>query len=487
MYPWKTQLPFERKSATPVYMQLVNEFIRQVSSGQLQSGHKVPGSRALASLLGLNRKTVIQMYDELLAQGWLEIIPSSGTYISRELPLVRWRELPTGGITHESHEVSYRKFEYIRTPESGINDRIVINDGSPDPRLAPMDWIYRECRSIAARQEKNYILSYGSIMGDELLRGCLAEYLGVTRGLQIGRENILITRGSQMGIYLLTQALVRTGDHVVVGETGYDAAEWCIRQAGGHLVRIPVDENGLQVGLLERICETTPIRSVYITPHHHFPTTVTLSSDRRLQLLQLALRYDFSILEDDYDYDFHYNSSPIVPLASIHHGSHVAYVGSFSKIFAPAIRVGYVVASENLIRQLGRLRRIVDRQGDAVLEHVMARAIITGELQRHLKKVLKIYESRRDYFCEWLGAELGDEVRFTIPEGGMAVWTCFRKDLREVSAAAHSFGLGLVVEKRYAEKTNCLRLGFASLEREEMQQAIALLKKAVYAGRGVTR
>lgn len=482
MFPWKTVIKLDSSSGTPLYLQIVNAAVREITSGRLAKSTKVPGTRAMSDTLGVNRKTVVQAYDELMAQGWFESFPSRGTFVSGKLPIVKPHTLNANEKTTGSETLSIKSTgfaNYKVKPKHTIE----INSGTPDPRLAPIDWIYKECRSLSGSSYGSHFLKYGDARGDEKLRITLSQYLSETRGMNISKDNILITRGSQMGIYMILNVLLNKNDVVVVGHSSYDSADWSIEHLGGRLIRIGVDDCGLDIDALESLLKTTKVSVVYITPHHHYPTTVTLSAERRIQLLELALKYNFAIIEDDYDYDFHYSSSPLLPLASLNHHEHVIYIGSFSKIFAPAIRIGYVVSSRRIIDELSKIRGIIDRQGDPVMEHVLALAIESGELQRHLKKTLKIYLLRRNLICRLLTEKLGDHIKFKVPEGGMAVWVKLRDGLKPDAGSlvveCLKKGLYLNVNHEFINNLNAMRLGFASIDEEEINTAIDILAKAL--------
>ncbi|MEM8565443.1 MAG: PLP-dependent aminotransferase family protein [Bacteroidota bacterium] len=478
MLPWKSIITLRPDVKRPLYLQISDALIKEISARRIQPAQNIPGSRKMAELIGVNRKTVIQAYDELLAQGWIQSKRSSGTYISDDLPINEYDALNASELLVKklkSPEVN--PFDYIPTSSSNRKKVITVDGGSPDHRLAPMDWIYRESRSIINTHYGKKLLTYSDIHGDIKLRNTLALYLSETRGMNLSTENLLITRGSQMGIFLATQALTNPDDKVVIGSSSYDAADWAFNYHGCDLQRVPVDQDGLNIDALAELCSSQNIKMVYITPHHHFPTTVTLSNARRIQLLELSIRHNFIILEDDYDYDFHYKSSSILPLASLSHGGRVIYVGSFSKVFAPNVRVGYVAASGWQVDRMARIRRIIDRQGDQIMERVMAQAILAGELSRHLKKSLRVYKQRRNHLSTLLKAHLGDQVEFNLPEGGMAIWLKFNN--LKLEKLKHTFldsGLFLDIDKYLAMQFNAFRFGFASLHESEQ---IDVVKKMV--------
>jgi GntR family transcriptional regulator/MocR family aminotransferase len=240
----------------------------------------------------------------------------------------------------------------------------------------------------------------------------------------------------------------------------------------------------MDIDHLERILQRKKINAVYIIPHHHCPTTVTMSMERRLKLLKLAKEHRFAIIEDDYDFDFHYDNKPYLPLTSIDHNQNVIYIGSITKTFAPALRIGFMTGPVAFINAAASLRELIDKQGDTILEEAFAAMFNNGEMDRYFRKSLKIYSQRRDHFCEMLQKDFKNEIEFKIPEGGLAVWANFDKriDLVKTSEAALKKKLCIDDGKFYKNEsfsTNALRMGFASLHETEMEQAFKILKKII--------
>lgn len=480
MLPWKTIISIDRDSSKAIYLQIVNAIIREVSQGHLQPGQRLPGTRKLASLLLVNRKTAIIAYEELMAQGWIEVAANKGTFVADHLPLNKARKLtsadlsrpiPAPGPVLPPH---FPPVDLYRTPPP---HRINLNDGSPDVRLVPMNSLLKYYRGAVNGYMGQKLLGYGAVQGQIKLREVLATYLNETRGLNCQAEQIMITRGSNMALFLCFYTLLRKGDKVIVTSPNYRAANWSIQAAQAELIAVGVDDFGLKVDEVAAICQQHKIRAIYLTPHHHYPTTVTLSAERRMQLLHLAEKYGFLILEDDYDYAFQYDSAPILPLASVDNSGKVLYIGSLSKMLAPAIRVGYLVAPKTIIEQISQVRRILDRQGDPPLEYALAQFIAEGELQRHLKKVVKAYERRRDSFCHLLETELSEYLTFNKPEGGMSVWTQFKQpiDDKALIEACLAQGLYLNVAHDFLRDYQGLRFGFASLNEAEQTEAVAIM------------
>jgi GntR family transcriptional regulator/MocR family aminotransferase len=486
MFPYKTTLSLNRKEGAPLYLQLANQFIVLIKNHQLPPKTKLPSSRSLSELLNVHRKTVVACYEELLLQGWVESIPKKGTYIKSTLPILQQQEFLNESTTSarqanfdfQQSDVLFRKT--FKTEA----DWMVIDDGISDVRLTPVDEIARTYRRIAGRKSSLEALTYGSTLGNQKLRKILSEYLNTTRGLQFDSESILITRGSQMGIYIAAKLLVNEGDCVIVGATNYIAADVSFLERKAQLLRVPVDEDGLDTDAIESLCKIHTIKAIYVTSHHHHPTTVTLSAERRIHLLNLAKYYHFAIVEDDYDYDFNYNHAPILPLASHDTNGNVIYVGSVCKTVAPVFRIGYLVAPKAFVEEAAKVRRYIDRQGDALLELTFADFIQNGDLDRHIKKVLNVYQTRRDLFCSLLKEELGDYFEFEIPKGGMAVWVQLKAPYswEELSKIARKHKLEIGDWQRYDAQNvqhNSIRIGFASKNEEEIRKMISTLKVSI--------
>lgn len=489
MLPYKSMIQLDSNSRMPIYVQLANGIIKEISRGNLVPGLKLPGSRTLASQFEVHRKTIIAAYQELEAQGWIETVPAKGSFVSKKIPVTK----PQSFNAQKREIISPLQtslFSIKKRFSEDVNEMVPkfttfkyqFDDGLPDLRLAPIQVLARQYKSVLNSKLAAKKLNYThDLKGNISLRKELAKYLSETRSINVTTENIMIVRGSIMGFYLLFQIILEKGSNVIVGETNFRAANEIIKNAQGKIITVPVDAHGIDVAQVAEICKKKKIRAIYIVPHHHHPTTVSLSAERRMKLLQLAERYKFAIIEDDYDYDFHYESSPILPLASSDRVGVVSYVGSFSKSIAPAFRIGFVVAPEDLIDEMSKLRRFVDRQGDVLLERTIAMMLEEGEVRRHMRKALKTYHQRRDFFCDLLQTELGDFVEFKKPDGGLAVWTKFDKkiDMTKLSEAAAAKNLYIADSKRYdpiGKELNFTRLGFASMNEQEMKVGVKILK-----------
>lgn len=487
MFPYKTSIQFDRQSNQALYLQLSNQIIQFIKNQTLAPNTKLPSSRTLAEQLNVHRKTIVACYDELLQQGWVESMPKKGTFVHRNLPVLEQQKLEGGKAFSLKKNTGFSFYKNPILPDKPAKTNkalLYVNDGVSDGRLTPIDEIARTYRRVCSKKNVFDHLTYGSTYGNDTLRDVLVTYLNTTRGLHITKENVLITRGSQMGIWLSSQLLLKNEDIVVVGNTNYRSADATFLNQHAKLERVLVDEHGLVTDDIENLCKHQQIKAVYVTSHHHHPTTVTLCAERRIHLLNLSRQYNFAIIEDDYDYDFNYNHAPILPLASHDTNGNVVYIGSVCKTVAPVFRIGYLIASKAFVDEASKLRGYVDRQGDALLELTFADFIKSGDLDRHIRKVMKIYKHRRDLFCKLLKDELSDFFAFEIPKGGMAVWTKLNPEYSwdRFSKVAKTYNLEIGDWKQYDNANlghNYIRIGFAAHNDDEIYELLDRLKNTI--------
>ena len=476
MLPFENIIHVDRNSNIAIYKQIAISIINAINNGTLKAGAKLPSSRELSKLLGLHRKTIVAAYEELSAQDWIQSSPRKSITVSNQIPILYPKiDAKQNKILAYENKLSL-PFKIVKKEAKNSendNSKITINDGYPDVRLSPLDELLKTYRSYLAR---NYAIENAHIGNDQgtiSLREELADFLAESRGLNIKPDNILITHGAQMSIYLASKLLLNDGDIVVVGNPNYSNANETFVEIGAKLLEVNVDANGLDVDKIEQICRKKKITAVYVIPHHHYPTTVTLSVERRMKLLALSQQYSFVIIEDDYDYDYHYNSSPYLPLANANHSGNVIYIGSFSKILDPSLRIGFMVAPANFIAQTVALRKLIDVGGDGYMQNALASLIKNGELKRHLKRALKAYHFRRDFLNELLEKKLGKYVQYNIPSGGMAFWIELKAPYK-IKDLVKDPQLKI---KRWDEALNAFRFGFASMNEQELTITVTYLAK----------
>lgn len=476
-------ITLERNNGTPLYRQLTESLIEQIQRGYLQPGARLPSSRQLSEQLGVHRKNVVQAYEELHLQDWIFTARGRGTFVSTDLPDMEARTLVAiPGVDEGPPPAPIALPHYLKIEETANHLKYHLDDGLPDPRLIPLTELERAWRSALRRGNQYHRLGYASPQGLLPLRQALADYLADTRGLMVSADHILLTRGVTHALHLCLTALVQPGDKVIVPELNWHNGNNSIRYHGAELLEARLDDKGLDTSHVAELLRDHDVRFLYLTPHHQYPTTVLMPAARRIQLLELARRYNVFVFEDDYDFDFHYGNVPIMPLASARHDGRLLYAGSFTKAISPAFRLGYLVGDPELIEQLSRLRRIVDRQGDPALEHAVLELFRLEVLPRSLRRARGIYQRRRDHLATLLRSELGELADFKIPDGGMAIWTRFHDsiDLPRTCGRAHLRGLSFSDGSQYgARGQNSTRLGFASMNEEELTAAVEILRSSV--------
>src|SRR5262245_22049245 len=283
---WSFAVPLEPSGGAPLFRQIARAVVDDIERGRLRPGDRLPGTRHLARSLRLNRNTIVAAYSELRAEGWITAATASGTFVARVLPDRKPRPFVRGGVAPGTAEVG---FEVPPVPAGGLalNDSsalphgtLALLAGSPDVRIVPVEALARAYRSAIMAPGRR-ALAYGDPRGHPRLRAALAAMLKATRGLAALPESVLVTRGSQMALCLIARALVRPGDVVAVEELGYRLAFDAFRLAGARLLPIPVDGDGMRVDALEAALAQSRLRALYLTPHHQYPTTATLSPARR--------------------------------------------------------------------------------------------------------------------------------------------------------------------------------------------------------------
>lgn len=478
MGSWDLRIALDPESGEPLFLQAAHALMRDIHRGRLKPGDPLPGYRSLAETLEVNRNTVLAAYQELLAEGWVVSRPSEGTFVAEAPP----RHLPFED-TKPVTALGELGFDLPPGPdESGTTPRpiLAVGTGAADPRqlpAVPLGRAYsRALRTPAA-------LRAGHPKGHPRLRAALAKMLSSLRGLAVEPSNLMVTRGSQMGIFLLAQALFQPGDRVAVEALGSPRSWEALSQRGVELVPIPVDAEGLDLDALEAALEAGPLRAALVTPACQYPTTAVMSEARRKRLLGLALQHRFAILEHDYDAHFHYEGRPGLPLAAQDRGGVVVYVGSLSKLLAQGLPMGLVHGPKPLIDRLRSLRAAVDGHGDPILELAVAELMEDGELARHVNRMEQLYRKRRDLLVEALRQALGPRLELRVPAQGSALWAALPGvDIEAWQQRAEKAGVSFQAGRDFAfdeRPQPSFRMGFTGHEERELLEAVKRMAGAL--------
>ncbi|MEM7650091.1 MAG: PLP-dependent aminotransferase family protein [Cyanobacteria bacterium P01_A01_bin.70] len=480
-------LSLDRDAVLPLYQQLAEELRRAVLQKRLKPNQQLPPSRLLARSLAVSRITVTQSYDQLISEGYLETRRGSGTFVCAQLPeaylqieTAREKASPTADLTGLSR---FGRSLLAGQPLQGPRPQQAISFryGNPASELFPMTlWrrlLMRHCEASST------LMNYSADAAGYLpLRQAIADYLGRSRAVHCSPEQVIIVNGSQQALDLIARLTLDAGGGVAMEDPGYLGARHCFAAQGAQLTPIPVDGEGLQVETLAQ--RPRRFKLLYVTPSHQFPTGVTLSLARRLALLQWAHQTGTLILEDDYDGEYRYGDRPIPALQGLDRGNRVLYVGTFSKILFPALRLGYLVVPSAWIPLVSRAKWLCDRQSPLLAQYALADFFTEGHFERHIRRMRQLYNQRRQVLVNALQAAFGTSVTILGEKAGIHLMARLETGLPDevIIQRAADVGVGLVSARGYyLAKPNAgeFILGYAQLDAAQIRQGIQRLAQAL--------
>jgi GntR family transcriptional regulator/MocR family aminotransferase len=427
----------DRRAPIALYRQIYDAYRTAIVDRRLRSGQRIPSTRSLASELGVSRFPVLNAYAQLLAEGYFETRVGAGTVVSSSLPEQVTSSEPTGARLTSARSgprpVSLRSSilpSQPRGPWLGGSGAFSVGQIAFDqfPLSVWSNLVMRHCRNMGARS-----FGYGDQMGSKVFRETIATYLRTARSLRCEAEQIMIVSGSQQALEISARVLLDSGSRVWVEEPGYRLARDVFALNGGHLVPVPVDDEGLDVTVGIKRCRRA--RAAFVTPSHQFPLGVTMSASRRLQLLDWAQSSGSWIIEDDYDSEYRYESLPIASLQGLDSHSRVIYIGTFSKVLFPSLRLGYIVIPLDLVDRFLMMRRTMDLCPASFYQEVLADFIGEGHFARHLRKMRVLYRERRGALVDSISKELGSLVEVLGDEAGMHLAVSLRHGGRDLQIA----------------------------------------------------
>lgn len=430
-------IAIDRKAPKALHQQIYDAYRKAIVDGRLRPGQRILSSRALASELGLSRFPVLNAYAQLVAEGYFESRVGAGTVASSSIPDQVMSSGPTGArlaatrsgprpLAHLSSILSRAESSPWLSGWGAFGVGQVAFDQFPLQVWSNL--VSRRCRNMDAAA-----FHYGERMGSRALRETIATYLRTSRSLRCEPEQIMIVSGSQQALEISALALLDPGSSVWVEDPGYRLARSAFALTGCNLVPVPVDEEGLDVALGIRKCRKA--RAVFVTPSHQFPLGVTMSASRRFQLLDWAQSSGSWIIEDDYDSEYRYESSPIASLQGLDTNARVIYIGTFSKVLFPSLRLGYVVIPADLVDRFLTLRRAMDIGPPSFYQDVITSFIDEGHFARHVRRMRVLYGERRSVLVESVRNELGPTVEVLGGEAGMHLTVTLPSKMRDLEIA----------------------------------------------------
>ena len=483
-------IALDHRKRTPVYRQLYEWFRKAITNGQLRPGQRVPSTRALCAELNVSRIPVLNAYDQLLAEGYFKTFVGAGTCVAASIPddALNVQDSRAKKSSRESVEkqgprrMSRRGTELTREqPQSWLDNLGAFRVSLPALDHFPI----REWAKLVARHSRRpgrATMAYGDAMGYLPFREAIAEYLGASRSVRCEPTQILVTTGSQQGLQLAAQVLLDPGDRVWMEEPGYPGARQAFNTVKADLVPVGVDHEGMNIEPLIRRGQKA--RAVYITPSHQYPLGVTMSASRRMQLLNWARRTGTWIIEDDYDSEYRFGSRPIPSLQGLDENARVIYIGTFSKVMFPALRLGYVVLPPDLVSAFSAARESTDIFSSTLYQAVSADFIREGHFARHLRRMRMLYMERRTALINAIDAEMKGMLEVIGAEAGMHLVALLPQGLDDVQVSSKAAEKGLSVmplSSCYTKtpKRGGLILGYGGINAHQIQSGIHTLKTIV--------
>ncbi|MCX7709298.1 MAG: PLP-dependent aminotransferase family protein [Clostridia bacterium] len=461
-----TWLRVDKQSKIPIIRQLYEDIRLKILKGELQAGYKLPSSRGLASSLQISRNVVLESYEMLAAEGYILGQQGSGMYVGQNACF--------NGYT----EIKAEKEDNKKTTGNETEDIINFRSGLPALDMFPMKkWsgLYHQvCTEMPSSE-----LSYGDPAGCLKLRSVIAQYLFKIRGVNCNPENIIITTGAVQALQLTAKLLTTPGASVILEDPSNYDLQRILSSCGAELIPIPVDEQGMKTELLPE--ETHP-KMVYLTPSHQFPLGGILPIQRRIELIRYARKTGAMIVEDDYDSEFRYEGPPVSSLQSLD-PDRVIYIGTFSKIMFPALRVGYMVLPEHLVNRCRKLKRHSDFQTPILEQRTLSAFIEGGFLERHVAKMKKVYYRRQKKLIHALEACFKNQFKVLGASTGLHVVVKFKFEItRDQINRLKKSGVRMFPVEVHAmnqgDNLNSFILGYGNLSEEMIDEGIKRMKKA---------
>ena len=482
-------ISLKKSEAAPLYRQLYEGIRQNILGGQLRPGERLPATREMARVLNVSRNTIALAYDCLLAEGYIVGFTGSGTYVNQDLPEEFTQAYHPAVDSPPQHPPQQRRLSQrsrlLTRPLVGpgqISEEIrPFRHGTPALRDFP-EQLWARLAARCWRDMKPALLWYHDPAGYHPLREAIAAYLRRSRAVNCEAEQVIVINGAQQGLNLAANILLDPGDTVWVEDPCYLGTKSAMQIAGANLVPVPVDDEGLNIEAGKQVAPSA--RMVYVTPSYQFPLGITMSLKRRLHLLQWAEQAGAWILEDDYDSEFRYSGPPLASLQGLDVQQRVIYVGTFSKVLFPGLRLGYLVVPPDLVDAFASARAVADRGSSMVEQVVVAEFMAQGHFGRHIRRMRVLYQSRQQVLIEALAQHLPNVLRVQPSEAGMHLIGRLPPDAddRAVSEKLAQAGVIAAPLSSYTLQHPCppgLVLGYTAYSKLEIKRAVKRLAQVL--------
>ena len=473
-------LPIDRSLRVPLHQQIYDGLRRAILDGLLRPGQRVPSTRALAIELEVSRLPVLTAYEQLLHEGYLEGRVGSGTFVSTALPDDALRSIPIGRGSIARRSAAPAPARPSRQPvartrdEGGLRSfRVSLPALDAFPHATWARLVARHAHALTPS-----LMAYGDPAGLGALRSAIAEHLRTARAVRCEAEQVLIVSGSQAALRLCAAVLLSPSDRVAIEEPGYLGARMALQTSGAELVPVPVDDEGLDVAALG--ARGARVRAAYVTPSHQYPLGASMTAARRLALLDWAERRGAWLIEDDYDSEYRYVSRPLGALQGMDAHGRVLYVGTFSKVLFPALRVGYLVVPPSLWSAFVDAREALDIFSPTLYQLALVDFLREGHFARHLRRMRALYLRRREALLDGLARHCDGDITVHNADAGLHFATFLRAGVDDVAVLERMSERGLTataLSTCYAGATrrHGLLLGFGGSDERRIVKATRTL------------
>ncbi|MGE8364081.1 PLP-dependent aminotransferase family protein [Cupriavidus sp.] len=419
--------------------QLYRQLRAGIVDGRLAPGERLPSTRDLATQLGISRKTTLDVFERLIAEGYLRSRAGDGTFVAHEMTRLAPAPAPVSPSPGSGSIWETLPDALPMTAPGAAAPAFDFVGGVTDKALFPFDK-WRSCVSHALRVQARGRGTYRDPAGEQELRLAVSRYLAFSRAVVSNWQDVIVTQGAQQAIDLMARVVIRPGDVVAVEDPGYPPARIAFSALGAQVAHVPVDAEGLVVDALP-----DNARIVYVTPSHQFPLGMAMSMERRVALLEWAQRRGALLLEDDYDGEFRFMGRPMESLKSLDKTGVVAYVGTFSKTIFPELRIGYVIPPAPLATAVCRAKQVGDWHSCTMTQTALAKFMLDGYFGKHLRRMHKEYAARRTALLAHLDGPLSQWFTALAPAAGIHLVARLKTEQDEQAliarAAAASIGL----------------------------------------------
>jgi GntR family transcriptional regulator/MocR family aminotransferase len=477
-------ISLDPSSRIPLHRQLYDIVRKAILDRKLRAGARLPSTRALAAELEVSRTTVISAFDQLIAEGYIDGKTGAGTFVATSVPddLLRVRAKVANPVRRPASRrpISSRGKLWVSTAASFIPDEgrpRAFQPGLPSIDDFPFD-VWSRMFSKRWRHPSRELACYGHAAGYRPLRDAIANYVQLARGVRCDPDQVIIVAGSQQGLDLVARVLLDQGDAAWIEDPCYRGARGALLGAGARLVPVPVDEQGLDVSTVESAC--IEARVGYVTPSHQYPLGVTMTLSRRLALLDWATRCGAWIIEDDYDSEYQYSGRPLAALQGLDEDDRVIYVGTFSKVLFPALRLGYLIVPSSLVDVFCAAHSHTAYFCPLIEQIVLTDFIFEGHFSRHIRRMRRLYEERQAALVESAKTELSGLLEVSPARAGMHLIGWLRTGLNDQAISRRAAAAGLDVRPLSfycieAKQRAGLLLGYTGIPVPEIRRGIRAL------------